>query len=289
MLGRVLGLVQMHRAIDAGRAVLNANDVLVLRDPIRERLESPVEQDVGRLAAQPRIVGRGRVEALGRAPPGFRQRQGARPRPGRSNRVVRRRLRRAARARKRAPTFGHGAGLQCVGHADRHERAADAAPIRHHALLTGPIAVDVRIAIREPLGPIGGHGRRLRLLPLPVPVHARAVGKRDRAEIAGVRLVAIGHARDVHLRSRGEHLLAPTGAAQDRRRTHLATPLGGLAVRPGHVHVQPRVRVDERELRDGAVDRDVFVEIEVGDAVMRRCIRGKGSSGDQRQSTQGQT
>ncbi len=197
------------------------------------------------------------------------------------------RLRRAARARERAPAFGHGARFECVGDADRHERAADAAPIGHHALLTGPVAVDVRIAVREALGPIGSHGRGLRLLPLPVPVHARAVSKRDRAEIAGVRLVAVGHARDVHLRPRGEPLLAPTGAPQDRRRTHLATPLGGLAIRPGHVHVQPRVRVDERELCDGAVDRDVLVEIEVGDAVMRRRIRGKASSGNQRQSTQG--
>ena len=74
---------------------------------------------------------------------------GARPRPRGANRVVRQRLRRAARARERAPAFGHRARRERVGDADRHERAADAAPIRHDALLAGPVAVEVRIAVRR--------------------------------------------------------------------------------------------------------------------------------------------
>ena len=48
--------------------------------------------------------------------------------------------------------------------------------------------------------------------------------------------------------------------------------MSNRAVRRAHVEVQPRVRIHELDARDHALERDVFVEIEVRDAVMR--VRG---------------
>ena len=43
---------------------MDADRVLVLCDAVREGLEAPIEQDIRRLAAQPRVVRRRGVEAL---------------------------------------------------------------------------------------------------------------------------------------------------------------------------------------------------------------------------------
>src|SRR5690606_21103840 len=81
----------------------------------------------------------------------------------------------------------HARGLGIVGVflrlAERHERAALAARVGHHALLLRPVARDVQLAVREPQRPLALADLDGRL-DLAVAVEARAVVEDHRADIA---------------------------------------------------------------------------------------------------------
>ena len=216
----------------------------------------------------------GHARALGARDVDEHQHRGG-SRLGQDHRAARRRarewvaalrsFRRAARARDLALPLGHGAAREIADLREWHERAVAALRIRHHELLLGPVAEDVRLAARRPRRTLR---RGFRLDALAVPIEARAVRERDRADVARGGVGPVGRALNRDARAYREHLLCPARAAQRGRRTQLAPTLRDLAVRAGHVEVHPRMRIHEVELRDHAAELDVLVHREVAEAVM---------------------
>ena len=78
------------------------------------------------------------------------------------------------------------------------------------------------------------------------------------------------------VRALDEHLRGPARAAQQRRRAHLAAHRDRVAVRIDDVEVQIRMRIDEIDARDRALDLDGLRAIETAEAVMR--VRGGGGA-----------
>ena len=76
-------------------------------------------------------------------------------------------------------------------------------------------------------------------------------------------------ARDGDVLARREHLRRPTRAAQHRRGAHLAAHLRDLAVLARRIEVEVRVRVDEVDAGDGALEHDHFRPVESAEAVVR--------------------
>ncbi len=155
---------------------------------------------------------------------------------------------------------------------DRIERGAQAlAFVRQSADVTrygerlhGPNAFD-RLALRC------GDGRRRRC-------GAEQRGRAQHAAVVEVRLAhrATGRvvtrlaARDPDVLARGERLLRQTVAREHAARRHLAMPNRFLAVGVEGAQIDERVRIDELELGDRAVDRDLrAVVVMRRDAVVR--------------------
>src|SRR5690606_27184921 len=74
------------------------------------------------------------------------------------------------------------------------------------------------------------------------------------------------------LLARLEHVLGPARAPQDRRAAQLAAPARRGAVLDD-VEREPRVRIQKLDPNDRALEREILVQIEVRDAVMR--VRGR--------------
>src|SRR5690606_8678108 len=97
--------------------------------------------------------------------------------------------------------------------------------VRHDALLGGPVAGEIRHAVRATGRALRGGGDSFgRRHEPPVAVDARAVGEDRRAEIARARLTPVGRARDLDLLARLEHVLGPARAPQHRGAAQLAAP-----------------------------------------------------------------
>jgi hypothetical protein len=163
------------------------------------------------------------------------------------------------------------AGLEARRLRERDERAAAPARVRHDELLGRPIAGEGRLARGQARRALGGDAGRRRGGERAVAVGRGAVRKHDSARGAGGRR-AIGRACDRDGSAWLEHLGRPTGAAQRRRRAHLAAPRGGFAVGARRVEIEVRVRVDEIDAGHGAADRDFSSGIESADSV----VRGRG-------------
>ena len=164
-------------------------------------------------------------------------------------------------------------GLHLCGVAKRDQRARLPAWIRHHALLGGPFAGEVGHATGR------AHGvRRCRLrtrgyakLALTVAIHVTAIGEDNRAQVAIGRLVALRRTGDGQRAADLEHVRGPARSAQRIDRPHFAAPVHHLAIGPLHVDEDPGMGIDQVDAHQRAGDRQVLVEVPVGDAVMGRC------------------
>ena len=213
----MLALIEMDRALEAHRTVEHLDLGRALRDSVDVGLERPVEHDVRRPAVEARIVGGRKIQSCDRGRARGRERQlAAALVPVRIDGIVGERDGGAARARESLAASRDVARSVGLSGRERHERALLAARIRHHALLARPIARDVRIAVREPRGPIfsrGGRGSSGRELPLAIAVEAAAIGEARRAQVARVRVAPIGRSRNLDRVARLEHRLVTNRSA----------------------------------------------------------------------------
>ena len=119
------------------------------------------------------------------------------------------------------------------------------------------------------------------MLDLIVAIALRRAADRDVLEITRRGIVAVPEAENRRFRTRDEHLFGPARAAQQRRRTHLAPHREGLAVGADDVEVQIRVRIDEVDALDDALDLDGLRAIEAAEAVMGERGRRGGERKDE--------
>ncbi len=225
--------VRMDRAPQIQLAVEDDDVVAVLLNAVDRAVECPVEDDVGRLALEARIVLRHELRRRfltcgGHFGSGVHAGSG---------------LTAASTATATAAPGARFSRLRCWERAQRHERAAAPARIGHHDLLGRPVAADVWFTARTTrrasrcrswcstaaaagqgtthfldLVLAGGHV-------LPVPIHVRAVRKTDRVQVAGLHVGAIGRRLDRDRLTDREQLFLPAGTPQRVRRPHLAAML----------------------------------------------------------------
>ena len=119
------------------------------------------------------------------------------------------------------------------------------------------------------------------MLELIVAIALRRAADRNVLEITRRGIVAVPEAEDRRFGARDEHLLGPAGAAQQSGRTHLAPHREGLAVGADDVEVQIRVRIDEVDALDDALDLHGLRAIEATETVMGERGRRSGEREDE--------
>src|SRR5688572_27334903 len=118
---------------------------------------------------------------------------------------------------------------------------------------------------------------RLLIGPAAAEEQLAAVGQRDVAAVGLLRAVAREVAVNVDLHARLDRVAGDAAPEQRIRRPALDRPRFHRAVGLLHVHVNPGVRIDPLDLRDGALQLDRLVDVELaGKGMMRRAGHGGG-------------
>ena len=160
------------------------------------------------------------------------------------------------------------AGPDCGGLADRHEPDAPARRRCQDVLLLRPFAGEVRLAVRQPersFRAIDGLG----VAQLLIALERRLVAKRQRVHGARSRIVAMRAARHLDGRAPDEHLRRPARAPERRGRPHLAFHRDDLAVGSDDIEIDIRMRVDEVEPRQPALELHLLARVVAPGAVVR--------------------
>ena len=104
-----------------------------------------------------------------------------------------------------------------------------------------------------------------------------SVRERDRVQEAGGRAVLHRIRDDRHRVTGFEHRRLPPLARQRVRAAALEAPVGRLAVRSGHDHLNPRVWIRPLEVLDRAVQRDALLGLEHRGRMVGACGPRRGN------------
>ena len=123
-----------------------------------------------------------------------------------------------------------------------------------------------------PFGSRNGRFVRLtgfRVAQLLIALERRRIAKRHRLHGARSRIVAMRVARNLDGRARHEHLRRPARAPEHRGRPHLAFHRDDLTVVTDDIEIDIRMRVDEVEPCQPALELHVLPDIVEAGAVVR--------------------